>query len=195
MKMPVLVLSLILTGSTVAQAQTADRSLIASFWAASAPDQKARQALAREWLDAFTRLDVAIPALAPSQREWLRTEYDQELQKTGMPTPRALAAMGTLEYQLRIAKPGVGDIVTPLRALASRPIGDARQEALLWLRLSAALSDLGFWQSVSNLVERKIVTGPINGVSSHYFENHARWAREILLKAAIPLLESATLTR
>lgn len=174
---------LVFVGAVSASGQSA------SFWTEDIPNQKSRQALAREWLVGFSRLDAAIPTLSPSQRAWLATEFDREIQNAGGKyTARSIAATDSLEYQIRVAKPHVQEMILALRPLAASPIDDPKQEALLWITVSSRIIDREFWQAVSHLIERKIVATQVNGVDGLYFENHVLWARTVLDKAVVPLL-------
>ena len=63
---------------------------------------------------------------------------------------------------------------------ASSASGNEKAEAVQWLRLASLFLDKTFWQAIDSLVERKIVSNKINGVSGVYYENHVLWAQQML---------------
>jgi hypothetical protein len=162
----------------------------------SAQDQRSfaereyRQSRAQSWRADFSKLDTQIPTLSPAEQQWLKTEIDDTMRNAGGTyTPRALTAMDSREYQLRIVKPRLRvmlQILDQIVRLTSRDI--ERQEVLLWTQLVRSFMDVDFWQSIDSLVQRKIVEKRISGVETFYYENHVGWARQIVGDLVIPYL-------
>jgi len=136
-------------------------------------------------------LNAQIPTLSPAEEQWVKAEIDDTIANAGgRYTARSLAAMASREYQLRVAKPHVQRIISTLDELLQLSARDRRQEAVLWAQLAVLFVDKDFWQSVDNLVRRKIVQGKINGVSEFYHENHVLSAQQILAGMVLPYLRS-----
>ena len=154
------------------------------------PNGAARRDLARDWLRVFSSLNSQIPDLSPSQREWLRREYDDQISTAGgRYTARALAAMDSLEYQLSIAKPHVSGLVNALSTLTSASPASLDREVALWTFVAYSLIDKGFWQSIQELIRRKVVGRRIGHVEDLYYENYVLQAQGILAKVVIPHLQ------
>jgi hypothetical protein len=144
-------------------------------------DRSYRQRSAVTWRDGFRGLDRQVPSVSPAEERWLKAEIDDEIANAGNRyTKRALAAMDSREYQVRVAKSRLREIVALLNALAAEKAPVLREEVRLWTELSAKFMDKDFWQAIDGLVRLKIVDAKINGVDALYFENHVLWAKGLL---------------
>ena len=145
-------------------------------------DKAGRQNKAKQWRDEFVRLNAQIPTLSPTEERWLKTEIEDTIAEAGgRYTSRSLAAMDSWEYQIRVAKPHVRDIINAFdQMLRLIPLGNERLEATQWTKVAALFIDKEFWQAVDNLILRKIIQGKINGLSEFYYETHVLWAQHIL---------------
>jgi hypothetical protein len=152
-------------------------------------DKAYRDSRARQWREGFTKLDTQIPTLSLAEERWLKTEIDDTiLQAGGKYTPRSLSAMDSREYQIRVAKPHIQKIIRTLDQLLGSTARDAKQEAALWTQLAVLFLEKGFWQSVDNLVRRKIVQEKLNDLDGLYYENHVLWGQQILDGVVLPYL-------
>ena len=162
-----------------------------SGWWERFSDPNVRDQQAQVWLKGISKLDAAVPTLSPEQRVWLKTEYDEELQRNGGKyTQRALKASESLEYQIAVTKPRLVQLKGFLTYLSTRtPPYDFTKEAEIWTEVSIRFMDHEFWQAVTNLVRRGVVDKNIDGVDSYYFENHVTWAGLILEYGVLPTLQ------
>ena len=96
--------------------------------------------------------------------------------------------MDSLELQKRTAREGLEPILSSLMILTSPEQLSLRTEARLWTVLVADLLDGQFWLSIDKLVERGVVSGPVNGAEHSYLEHHAMWGSEVLRRVVIPVL-------
>ncbi len=118
-----------------------------------------RQSLAQEWQQDFQKLDDAVPFLSPSQEEWLRREYDEELaQNNNQFTRRALSAMDTKEFRLRRAKVHTQANVNIIEPLANGSTKDhLRREAMLWTALAENLLNVEAIQALDDLAGTGVI--------------------------------------
>jgi hypothetical protein len=150
----------------------------------------ARRALAQELSVVFSTLNSQMPELSPSQQSWLKREYDLQIAEAGgRYTKRALSAMDSVEYQLRVAAPHASQLLRVLNLLSSDTQLTPDDEAALWSFVTYSLMDKMFWQSVDNLVQREVVDRKIGHFDGLYFENYVLLAQEILSKIVIPHLQ------
>ena len=144
-------------------------------------DRTSRQNRARELRAEFAKLDARIPTLSPAEERWLKTEVDDEIVRAGNKyTKRAVDAMARREYAVRVAKPHAQEVIRVLDSIASTSIRDQRTEVALWVRLASLLMDHEFWQSVNDLVNKKVIGGIVDGLKEFYFETHVLWSQQIL---------------
>jgi hypothetical protein len=135
-------------------------------------------------------LDRQIPDLSPSQEEWLRSEYRQQIASAGgRYTARALAATNSLEYQIFITKPRGKEMINALTQIAASRVRDKNQEVALWALIANGFIDYEYWQAVANLVDRGTVQRRIGHVDSLYSENYTLQAKAILSKIVISHLK------
>jgi hypothetical protein len=147
-----------------------------------------RQRQARNWLAAFTKIDREVPTLSPSEQAWLKSEIDDELARNGNRyTKRAIAAMNSREYDIRVVRAALPDLTVALSQLTRAAITQ-QAEVVRWAQVAARTLDPLFWQAIDNLVRRKVVSPEINGVSEGYLENHAGWSSALLSQFVIPFL-------
>lgn len=131
-----------------------------------------------------------MPTLSPAEERWLKTEIDDEIANArNRYTKRVLAAMDSREYQVRVAKSRLREMVAVLNALTAQKAPIPREEVRLWTELASQFMDKEFWQAVDGLVRLKIVDAKINGVDSLYFENHVLWAKGLLDGFVRPYLQ------
>jgi hypothetical protein len=150
-------------------------------------DANLRKGEARNWRQQFANLDKQIPTLSPAEELWLRTEIDDSIRDAGgVYTKRALDAMDSREYALRVTKPHLRQLIGTLdRIIASDPPGQ-KAEIRLWTEFASSLMAKKFWQEIDRLVSLKIVGKTVDGVDSFYFENHVLRAQDILLNIVLP---------
>ena len=154
------------------------------------PSAQARQSLAKQWASSFMALDRQIPTLSPSQKNWLKTEYHDEIAAAGNRfTARSVAATDSIEFQIHVVKPRNGELLTALTQIANGNLRDKNQEVALWASVSDWLVDYQYWQAVNTLVKRGTVQKKIGHVDSLYFENYTLEARSVLSKIVVPHLE------
>jgi hypothetical protein len=135
------------------------------FW----KTHQSRQQEASEWLDGFKKLNAHLPTLSPADQRWLRTEYDNEINRAGGGfTKRALDAMDSKEFALRVAKTHVEKIIGVLSELSHPKMADQRREVIFWANLASLYMDNEFWVAIDNLVQRGVVAKEINGYKSFY---------------------------
>jgi hypothetical protein len=150
----------------------------------------ARRAFAQDLSVDFSTLNSQIPELSPSQQAWLKREYDEQITEAGgRYTKRALSAMDSVEYQLRVAKPHASELLKALNLLSSATELTPDHEVALWSLVAYYVMDKRFWQSVDNLVRRGVVDRKIGDFDSFYFENYGLLAQGILSKIIIPHLQ------
>ncbi len=149
-----------------------------------------RHQLASGWRTDFSSLNSQIPNLSPTQKAWLKLEYDDEIAAAGNRfTSRAISATHSLEYQLRVAKPHLAELEKVLSILASDPPDDLDKQVELWVIIAHSFMDKGFWQSIEALRDRKLITEKIGHVDSFYYENYVLQAQTILMRIVIPHLQ------
>jgi hypothetical protein len=155
----------------------------------SAPNVRDEQA--KIWLKGISKLEASVPTLSPEQRAWLKTEYDDEIQRNGGKyTKRALKASESIEYQVAVARPQLEQLKALLTTLTTlSPPYDFPKEAELWTGVAVRFMDQNLWQAVTHLVRHGVVDKSIDGVDELYFENHVFWAQVILQRGVIPMLE------
>jgi hypothetical protein len=174
------------TSATGAIAARASEQTASASW----QDRSYRQQSAVTWREGFVRLDRQVPTLSPAEERWLKTEIDDEIANArNRYTKRALAAMDSREYQVRVAKSRLREMVAVLNALTAQKAPIPREEVRLWTELASQFMDKEFWQAVDGLVRLKIVDAKINGVDSLYFENHVLWAKGLLDGFVRPYLQ------
>jgi hypothetical protein len=158
------------------------------FWMGTAPPPRTvRVKQALEWLEGFKRLNQQIPTLSPREQEWLEREYDNQV-GPGRFTPRARAAFDSPEYQKRLARERLDQILFALGVLVNAEQLTTATEVQAWAELASGMMDPQLWQSVTVLVERKSVSPEINGVKQFYLENHVAWAQGVLNRVVVPYL-------
>lgn len=166
-------------------------------------DAKSRQQHALKYYQEFQRLDEQIPTLSPAEKTWLKTEFDETIAAAGnCYTKRALDAMSSREYNVRVAKDHVAEIIAVLKPLSDGSCRDLGGEATQWTRLASLFMDSSFWDAIGDLIDRKIISPEINGISHEkmglpsnetgeiYYINHVGWANQILEDITIPCLEA-----
>jgi hypothetical protein len=152
-------------------------------------DPRMRHGVAEEYRKAFLGLDQQIPTLSPEDERWLRTEIDDtEREAGGVYTQRALAAMDSKAYSLRITKPYVRRIIDVLDGIIAYPVTGKPGEIRLWAQLAVLFMDVEFWQEIEALVKLGVVEKKIDGVEQFYHDNHLLRAQTILRNVVIPSL-------
>lgn len=150
-----------------------------TFWMGDPPNQKIRQDQASEWLKCFKKVEEQIPTLSPSEKRWLETELDTELAK-GKVTQRSLTARKSSEYNIHIARSHLEEIIYYLTLLANNKSVERNKEMITWSLLAHQFMDGDFWQSISVLVDQKIVNKKIDNIEAFYFENFVLKAQFII---------------
>jgi hypothetical protein len=161
-----------------------------SFFFGPIPDRAVRVETAKEWLDGFVALDRQVPTLSPAEAAWLKTEYDDQLAGNGgRYTERALEATHSREFNLRRVRTGIAPIIALLRSIIKISPSKLDSEVRDWALLAVEYVQPEFWQSIEDLIERKLVRPELNGVKAGYLENHAMWAGTILDRIVVPYLD------
>jgi len=156
----------------------------------SLPTVENRRAMAQDLAKSFGELNQQVPQLSPSQRAWLKAEYDDEIAGAGNRyTKRAIAAMDSLEYQLYVVKHRTAEILETLSQIIEASRNSKPVEVALWALLVNQLIDYKYWQAVTSLVERKTIQAKIGNVQSYYFENNTLQAQNLLSRIVIPHLQ------
>ena len=149
-----------------------------------------RQAHALQLQRDFGALYNQIPTLSPGEERWLKTEYDDTIAANGgRYTKRAVSAMETRAWSIRVAKPHALEIETELAMLGMRL--NRAQEARQWTRVAGLLMDNEFWQAIEDLHRRGVIDkqhlqflgdfpGPTAGL----------WAQQILNEVVLPYFDS-----
>jgi hypothetical protein len=148
-----------------------------------------RQAYAGRLKKDFDAVYDQIPTLSPREEQWLKTEYDDQIAATHQYTKRALAASGTREYSIRVAKTHMLMINNELSALSTglRPA----VEEVHWTRLAELLMDYDFWQAVDDLQTRGVIDNErLKFLGGFHGPTAGAWAQEILTEIVLPYLES-----
>lgn len=109
--------------------------------------------LAKTYKERISKLDEAIPTLSPSQKEWLRKEYDENNQSGGN-VRRAMAASDSKEFNIRLAKRMTSENRKIITRLASEKFETRREEAYLWAIFAVNLSYYEATHALFNLAER-----------------------------------------
>jgi hypothetical protein len=148
------------------------------FW----KSRQLRQKQAQDWHAGFAKINEQIPTLSPAEERWLRTEYDNEIGKEGKFTNRAFNAMESKEYDIRITKTRINNILRVLSVLSEKNILDQKSEVILWINLSSLYMDNQLWQSINGLIKHKVLdeSVSINGVNKYYHQTYVLWAQYIL---------------
>ena len=166
--MKVLAAILVLAAATSAFGQSGSRSYgDKAYW----------DSRARGFLQEFIQLNAQVPTLSPAEERWLEREIDDtEKDAGGVTTSRSVAARSSREYQLRVAKPHIQQIIRILNQIPAIEDVSEVQQAVLWTQLATLFLEQDFWQAIDHLVRRTIVKGEINGLDGLYYENHSLWA-------------------
>jgi hypothetical protein len=179
----------ILAGASSPAVPMAKNGAQAQAASASWFDSSYRRESASKWLSELSRVNRQIPTLSPAEQLWLKTEIDDEMAAAGNRyTKRALAAMDSREYQLRVTKPRLDSIVRILGSLSSTRSQPIRTEVNLWAQLASRYMDKELWQAIDALVRSKVIDSRINGVDSLYYENHLPWAKQVINGVVLPYL-------
>jgi hypothetical protein len=149
-----------------------------------------RQAHALQLQRNFEALNAQIPTLSPSEERWLKTEIDDTIAANGgRYTKRAMDAMESRAWNIRVAKPHAQQIVADLGPLTRQL--DRTKETRQWARISALLIDHDFWQAVEDLQQRKVI-------DKQYFQflgdfprlTAGLWAEQILNEVVVPYFDA-----
>jgi hypothetical protein len=111
----------------------------------ASPEQSA---LAKYWVEAFERLDSAIPSLSPREQQWL----EQEMSGDGQ---RRVRAVESREFAIRQVKLDSGNLLAIVRALSE---GTWRPSARTgWIFLANSLIDRHAEYHLERLVRDKVI--------------------------------------
>jgi hypothetical protein len=148
-----------------------------------------RQAYALQLQRDFEELNAQIPTLSPSEERWLKTEIDDTIGANGgRYTKRAVDAMDSRAWSIRIAKPYAQQIVAALGPLTRQL--DRTKETRQWARISALLIDHGFWQAVEDLQRRNVIDKQyLRFLGDFPGPTAGAWAQEILTEVVVPYFD------
>lgn len=156
---------------------------------ARAPISDTRKSMAKDMLATFASLDRQIPNLSPSQQDWLKSEYQEQISNSGgRYNARALDATNSVEYQIFVAKQQTKALVSTLTVIRDGTFRGRAEEIALWSSVVEHMINFQYWQVIGKLVERGIVQKQIGHVGSLYFENYTLQASEILSSVVTPYL-------
>jgi len=148
-----------------------------------------RQAHALKLQRDFEALYDQIPSLSPSEERWLKTEYDDTIASNGGHlTDRAVSAMNTRAWSIRVARPHALEIKNEL-AVLSMP-NNRPQETLYWTRIAVLLMDNEFWQAIDDLQQRGVIDKRyVQFLGDFHGPTATLWAQQILKEVVLPYLE------
>jgi len=148
-----------------------------------------RQAYALKLQRNFQALYDQIPTLSPSEERWLKTEYDDTIAANGgRYTARAVSAMDTRAWSIRVAKPHALEIKLEL-AMLGMPSSRA-QEARHWTRIAALLMDNEFWQDIDDLQKRGVIDKQnLQFLGEFHGATATLWAQQILNEVVLPYFD------
>lgn len=148
-----------------------------------------RQAHALKLRRDFEALYNQIPTLSPSEEQWLKTEYDDTIAANGGHyTERAVNAMNTREWSIRVAKPHALEIKSVLAMLSMRV--NRTQETRLWTRIAALLMDHDFWQAIDDLQQRSVIDKrQLQFLGEFHGPTATLWAQQILNEVVLPYFD------
>ena len=148
-----------------------------------------RQAHALKLQRDFEALYDAIPTLSPSDERWLKTEYDDTIAANGGRfTRRAVSAMNTRAWSIRVAKPHALEIKLELAMLNLRP--NRTQETRQWTRIAALLMDHEFWQAVEDLEQRGVIDKrQLQFLGEFPGPTATLWSQQILNEVVLPYFD------
>ena len=178
------VLSLCLTFS---HSTSAEKPAWQAFVDADPLTAAQRQELAQKWAAGFNQLNDAIPTLSPSEKAWLKREYDDQI-ASGKFTGRSLSAMNSREYNIRLAKRFASNNVELIGAIAGGKFTDRRKEALLWAAIADNLLDREYGQAILELVDLNVISKSVLEWENYYIENQQLQGQFILNRLVIPFL-------
>jgi len=149
-----------------------------------------RQAHALQLRQDFEALNAQIPTLSPGEERWLKAEIDDTIAGNGGSyTKRAVDAMNSRAWSIRVAKPHAQEIVAVL-ALLTKQL-DRTKETRQWARISALLMDHGFWQAVEDLQQRRVIDKQHLQFLGDFPEPTAGlWAQQILNEVVVPYFDA-----
>ena len=148
-----------------------------------------RQAHALKLQRDFEALYDQIPTLSPSEERWLKTEYDDTIAASGGHyTERAVSAMDTRAWSIRVAKPHALKIKSELVMLGMR--NNRAQEARHWTRIAVLLMDNEFWQAIDDLQQRGVIDKQhLQFLGEFHGPTATLWAQQILKEVVLPYFD------
>ena len=174
--------SLALMAIALAQAATGG---IKEFWQSDKPPSKAdRRAAADSFLKQIAPIDDAVPEASPTQRAWLKREYDDEIERAGGTyTQRSLLARESPEFYMVMAKPTLHQLRTALADLSSTRQITLKREMELWAVAAAAFSNTEGNQAILGLLDKGVLSKELFGTGPA----HEGWQLNQSLRANIIL--------
>ena len=90
--------------------------------------------------------------------------------------------MESKEFDIRVTKTHINNILMVLSDLAGTNISDQKTEVILWTKLASLYMDHEFWQSFNGLIKHGVLDKgvSINGVDKYYYETYLLWAKHLL---------------
>ena len=155
-----------------------------TFWMRDPPNKKVRQEQAAEWLNCFRKVEDQIPTLSPAEKRWLEVEVDNELAK-GTYTRRAMEAMESKEYNIRVARSHLEELNLTLTLISDNKSVDKNFVMMNWALLANQFIDFNFWQSITYLVDHKIIDKEICGLKDFYLSNFTLQTQAIIRRVII----------
>jgi len=120
---------------------------------------------------------------------WLKTEYDDTIAASGGHyTERAVSAMDTRAWSIRVAKPHALEIKSELVMLGMR--NNRAQEARHWTRIAVLLMDNEFWQAIDDLQQRGVIDKQhLQFLGEFHGPTATLWAQQILKEVVLPYFD------
>ena len=162
------------------------------FWQGTSPPSRAdRREAASQFLKQIVRLDDQIPELSPSQREWLKREFNDEIRKaSGRYTQRSILATDSLEYNLASAKPRLAAARSALSELTSAQSPALKREVELWATVAATYADMQLATSLVGLVAKNVLrSDALDSELAFLPHTQSLKANIILVRVIVPYLQ------
>jgi hypothetical protein len=142
-----------------------------------------RRQQAAEWLKEIEEIEKQIPTLSPSEAQWLKVEFDDQLASNGgRYTPRAIRALSSREYLSREGRKFTESMARVLKPLASSAPLVTREEMRLWADLCFYALDLNSWGRIAELGDLGILARDPkqkHSFGSYQEAMHSYWAMRV----------------
>ncbi|NKL94185.1 hypothetical protein [Rhizobium leguminosarum] len=174
-----------LIGSTADAATMPGDALICKVGAPGAHTPQDRDLVADYILSTFGQIDAKIPTLSPSEANWLKMEYDDQLAAHGNRwNERSLAATASLEYAKKAAKDQTQGIIATAGAIKDYKLGTGL-EVDAWAKLDAVIIDVHYAQNIVKLKDAGLLAESDLPRPSQYFQQNMTLFGQCILRDVI----------